>query len=494
MLQEPISNDPNNPLVSVLIHDYYAKYLPQCLDGILNQSIVNNLEVILVDEASNDGALKIALEYVQKYPGLITIRCNGRHRGSCRESDRRHDEYCRLGYGKYIVVLTRDDAFVPEYVKRCVSAMEADPFATFTKVTRRLRVTADWPNVDGQPLVNVLIHNYNYGRYLRQCLDSVFSQPYGNISVIFSDNASTDESWEIAMEYAREHPAEMTLIRNRRNFGPATNLSNCYAAIEGKYFCILCSDDALAPGFISECVGALEANPDAAFAMTHRAIIDEQGNPTEEPPFYNQSCLIPGPEQAAVYMMAAVNPSISQIMYSRAKAFSHLPGESLVSRWFAQRILDFDLVCHYPMVYLKEPLLIHRVHSASDSWNISSSLMEAFGQFILPHQFVEMASRQGNMDKAIGRLPQALEKLGRLCLRYATKALLSKDLVTAQRYFHLSAAILEAIPEDPVFRKLERYWVADEAEKSAILSDLGATENLTTRRVSYDPPPGSVSL
>jgi glycosyltransferase involved in cell wall biosynthesis len=489
MLQEPIANDPNNPLITVLIYDYYGKYLAQCLDSILHQEVIQNLEVILVDEASNDNALEIALDYAQRYPGLITIRCNGRHK-----EGRGYHDYKRLGYGKYLVLLSRDDAFVPAYVKDCVTAMEADPFATFAKVTRRICISPDWPNVDGKPLVNVLIHNYNYGRYLRQCLDSVFAQPYDNIAIIFSDNASTDDSWKIALEYARDHHAEMTLIRNRRNFGPATNLANCYTAIEGKYFCILCSDDALAPGFIQDCVKALEANPDAAFAMTHRAIIDEVGTPTEEPPFYNQSCLIPGPEQAAVYMMAAVNPSISQIMYSRAKAFNHLPGESLVSRWFAQRILDFDLVCHYPMVYLKEPLLIHRVHSASDSWNISSSLMEAFGQFILPHQFVEMASRQGNMDKAVGRLPQALEKLGRLCLRYATKALLGQDPETALRYFHLSAAILSGISQEPVFQRLQAYWIGGDAERARILAELAATENLTTRTVTYDPPPGSTPL
>jgi len=489
MLQEPVSNDPNKPLISVLIYDYYGKYLGQCLDSIFTQTVLDNVEVILVDEASKDGALDIALDYARRYPGLMTIRCNGRH----RETSSRYD--CRrLANGKYIVILHRDDAFIPEYVKSCVAAMEADPFATFSTVKRRHKATSDWPNVNDTPLVNVLIHNYNYGRYLRQCLDSVFAQPYDNIGIIFSDNASTDDSWDIAVEYARRYPAEMTLIRNRRNFGPATNLSNCYACIEGKYFCILCSDDALAPDFIQKCVGVLEANPDAAFAMTHRAIIDGEGNPSEEPPFYNQSCLIPGPEQAAVYMMAAVNPSISQIMYSRAKAFSHLPGESLVSRWFAQRILDFDLCCHYSMAYLKEPLLIHRVHSASDSSNISSSLMEAFGQFILPHQFVEMASRSGNMDKTIARLPQALEKLGRLCLRYSTRALTARDEETALRYYHLSATIMASISQDPVFQKLGAYWTADGAEKARILAELSATDNLTTRTVSYDPPPGSVPL
>jgi glycosyltransferase involved in cell wall biosynthesis len=489
MLKEPVANNPENPLISILICDYYGKYLVQCLDSIFEQSVLDNIEVILVDTASCDGAWEIALDYERRYRGLITISRNGRHKDKSALEDCR-----RLANGKYIVTLHRDQAFMPEYVRDCVAAMEADPFAKFATVKPRELLTPFWPNIKGTPLVNVLIHNYNYGRYLRQCLDSVFAQTYDNIGVVFSDNASTDESWEIANEYAHLYPEKMTLIRNRKNFGPENNLRNCFSLINGTYYCILCSDDALDPNFIKKCVDVLENNPDTAFVMTHRAIIDENGAPSEEVPFYNQSCIIPGPEQAAVYMMAAVNPSISQIMYSSFKSFDHLKINCLVSRWFAQRLIDFSLCCDYSMAYIKEPLLIHRVHSASDSSQISASLMEVFGQFILPHQFADMAARKDNMEKAIGRLPQALAKLSRLCLRYSARALAAHDEASALRYFYLSAAIMPEIYEEPIFRQLQDYWSADNAGKAKILAALAATDNLTARTVSYAPPPGSVAL
>ena len=65
-------------------------------------------------------------------------------------------------------------------------------------------------------------------------------------------------------------------------------------------------------------------------------------------------------------MMAAVNPSISQIMYIKTKIYGKLPVENILSRWYAQRLLDFNLCCEHPMVYLNEPLLLNRVHSQSD--------------------------------------------------------------------------------------------------------------------------------
>jgi hypothetical protein len=177
-------------------------------------------------------------------------------------------------------------------------------------------------------------------------------------------------------------------------------------------------------------------------------------------------------------------------MYSRSKAFKHLQGDSLVSRWYAQRLLDFELCCNYSMAYIHEPLLLNRVHSESDSSQISASLLEAFGQYILPHQFAEMASRGDKMDKAIARLPMALEKLGQLCLRYCTRAIQAKDDECALRYFHLSLAIMPTICQDPVYLRIRNYWNAGNVEQANIIDELTRVENLTTRAVSYDPPPG----
>lgn len=49
--------------------------------------------------------------------------------------------------------------------------------------------------------VSILIPNYNYGCYLSECFDSILNQTYNDIEVIFSDNASTDDSMKIAESY-----------------------------------------------------------------------------------------------------------------------------------------------------------------------------------------------------------------------------------------------------------------------------------------------------
>lgn len=489
MRQLPVSNDASNPLLSVFVYNYYLELLAQCLEHIVNQNIIENLEIILFDNASTDGSWEIALKYVRQYEGIITIKRNKRVCENLRDS-----YFRRLAKGKYFAVLTQDNAFPAEYIQQCIKAMESDPFARNDIVKRTFFPSPSRPNIKSAPLVSVLIHNYNYGRFLGQCLESVFNQTYENFEILLSDNASTDDSWDIAVEYARRNPGKMTLTRNRRNFGPEFNLENCYADYKGKYYFVLCSDDALMPDYISKCVQALESHPEAGFAMTHRAILNDRGERFTEPPFYSQSCLIPGWEQAAVYMLASVNPSISQVMYNRAKALGLMPSKNLVTRWFGARLLDFNLCCEFPMLYLKEPLLLHRVHSGSDSAQISGSLVEIFGQYILPHLFVEMARSKNNLNKTIDRLPQALAKLARLCLRYSVRSMAVKDFQTALRYFHLGVAIDPEIKGDLVFKKIEGYWLAGETEKEEIMAELLSTDNLISRKVSYDPPPNSLAL
>lgn len=57
--------------------------------------------------------------------------------------------------------------------------------------------------INKQPLVSILIPNYNYAKYLQHCLDSVVNQTYKNIEIIIQDNASTDNSYEIMLEYQK---------------------------------------------------------------------------------------------------------------------------------------------------------------------------------------------------------------------------------------------------------------------------------------------------
>ena len=351
--------------------------------------------------------------------------------------------------------------------------------------------------IDNQkrPLVSVRVHNYNYGRYLKECINSVLNQTYPNIEINFSDNSSSDDSWKIVNEYFKKFPEIFNIAGNRSNFGPDANIVNCIYPSRGKYIVQMCSDDVMAPEFIEKCVNVLEDNPECAFVMVHRAILDEYSNVTEELPFYNQSCIIEGPEQAAVYMMAAINPSISQIMYVSNKEALHRVDFSkvLAGRWYGARLMDFNLACTNPIAYIKKPLLLHRLHGANDSQGAAGNLIEIIGPFLLHHQFAETA-RLLNLSKIAELLPKSVDKLSQLCLRYCARFLIEGDETIGEQYYHLSAALSLNIKSDNTFKLISEYWICDKSKKEYIKRRLEEDSSLITRKISYDPPPGSIKI
>ena len=263
--------------------------------------------------------------------------------------------------------------------------------------------------------------------------------------------------------------------------------------MQGKYYINFCSDDVLEPEYVERCVNALEANPNAGLALVNRAVIDEHGRRTEEPPFYNQSCIIPGEEQAAVYMMAGVNPSVSQIMYRQVIVDTRTATGGLATRYYGTRILDFNIATDFDIVYIKEPLLLHRIHSQSDTNQADANLLPVLGLYVLNHQFADLASVR-NLTKVTDRLPQSLDKLARLGIRYGVRSLLANDENTALRYFHLAMAVNSEVVEDPTWKQLQEYWMADAERKFNILEQFRNSDNLAVRSVSYDAPPGSIPI
>src|SRR5438309_4900890 len=51
------------------------------------------------------------------------------------------------------------------------------------------------------PLVSVVVPNYNYGRYVREAVDSVLGQTYPAVEVIVVDDGSSDDSLSVLQSY-----------------------------------------------------------------------------------------------------------------------------------------------------------------------------------------------------------------------------------------------------------------------------------------------------
>ncbi|MCB1946426.1 MAG: glycosyltransferase, partial [Thauera sp.] len=52
-----------------------------------------------------------------------------------------------------------------------------------------------------QPLVSIIITNYNYGRFLGEAIESALAQTWQDREILFIDDGSTDDSLDIASRY-----------------------------------------------------------------------------------------------------------------------------------------------------------------------------------------------------------------------------------------------------------------------------------------------------
>lgn len=108
LIQKGVMN--NRVDVSVVIPAYNAeKYLPECIDSLLAQSL-SSIEIIVVDDGSIDQTKEIVLEYQRRDPRVKLIQQDREGAGAARNRGMTYAE------GKYIVFLDADDFFEPVFL------------------------------------------------------------------------------------------------------------------------------------------------------------------------------------------------------------------------------------------------------------------------------------------------------------------------------------------------------------------------------------------
>lgn len=93
------------------------------------------------------------------------------------------------------------------------------------------------------PLITVIIPNFNHAKYLRERIDSVLNQTYNNIEVFLLDDCSNDNSKEILMSY-ESSPLVKGILLNEENSGSTfRQWQKGFELAHGEYIWIAESDD-----------------------------------------------------------------------------------------------------------------------------------------------------------------------------------------------------------------------------------------------------------
>lgn len=130
------------------------------------------------------------------------------------------------------------------------------------------------------PLVSFVVPCYNYGRYLRDCLDRIFRQEGGyDFEVIAIDDHSTDDTLAILRGY--DDP-RLKVIEHEVNRGHIFTVNEGLRAATGKYIVRVDPDDRHHLDFLRRTVPILEAHPEVGLVYGDVSMIDAEGRVTQQ--------------------------------------------------------------------------------------------------------------------------------------------------------------------------------------------------------------------
>lgn len=126
------------------------------------------------------------------------------------------------------------------------------------------------------PRVSIGVPVYNGERYLREALDSILAQTFGDFELIISDNCSTDATAAICTEYAARDP-RIRYVRQSENIGAGANFRYLLNAAVAPLFMWSAADDLCEPDMVERLVLMHDADPDVVLATLDILYIDGNG-------------------------------------------------------------------------------------------------------------------------------------------------------------------------------------------------------------------------
>ena len=125
-----------------------------------------------------------------------------------------------------------------------------------------------------KPLVTFALFAYNQEEFVREAIESAFSQTYSPLEIILSDDASSDKTFEIMEEMAKDYNGShvIKLNKNSNNLGIIGHVNLMFEISSGKLIVAAAGDDISLSERVECLVDAFNQSEKKALAIHSSAI------------------------------------------------------------------------------------------------------------------------------------------------------------------------------------------------------------------------------
>lgn len=114
--------------------------------------------------------------------------------------------------------------------------------------------------------IDVIVPCYRYGHLLHECVESVLMQTEMNIRVLIIDDASPDNTAEVAYELTRGD-SRVSFVRHTANRGHIATYNEGIEWASADYLLLLSADDRSVPGALHRAADLMNAHPEVGLTF-----------------------------------------------------------------------------------------------------------------------------------------------------------------------------------------------------------------------------------
>jgi glycosyltransferase involved in cell wall biosynthesis len=241
-----------------------------------------------------------------------------------------------------------------------------------------------------EPLVTILINNYNYGRFLRQAIDSALAQSYSNLEIIVVDDGSADDSRDVICRYG-----DRIIPIFKANGGQASALNAGFSQSKGNWLFLLDSDDLFLSSKVQTLMSYATTFPLAGLMAHNFSYCDEGGNAASFPrPAATAVRLIDDRAMARRGKFSVYLPPTSALAVRRDTALRIFPLPQDITIC-ADNFIQMAALALTPVLVVPEFLAIQRIHprnshtrhAKTEDFSLAECLVRAKGAYRIKERF-----------------------------------------------------------------------------------------------------------